>query len=94
MIFLVWSNDYFISLYSALSVGFQPPNYTINEGSTVSVCIEVLEGSIAVPITLMVEISEGTAEGNIKHIQRILVYIQLSLSQEMITILHSLLNLR
>jgi hypothetical protein len=47
-----------------LRIGFQPSDYTITEGSPVEVCVEVLEGSSAVPITLTVDATEGTAEGS------------------------------
>ena len=48
-------------------MGFQPSTYVTNEGSSVSVCITILDGSSAVPITLSVGISEGTADGNSNH---------------------------
>ena len=49
---------------SAVSVGFQESTYNVTEGDTVSVCLEILEGSSGVPITISVSTTEGTAGGN------------------------------
>lgn len=49
---------------SAVSVGFQESTYNVTEGDTVSVCLEILEGSSGVPITISVGTTEGTAESN------------------------------
>ena len=61
--------------FSVLRIGFQQSNYPITEGSPVEVCVEVLEGSSAVPITLTVDTTEGTAEGIIKPSQGIPVNV-------------------
>ena len=57
--------------FSALRIGFQQSDYPITEGSPVEVCVEILEGSSAVPITLTVNATEGTAEGIVKPSQGI-----------------------
>ena len=87
------SGDCSFSAPLALRIGFQPLNYTTNEGSSVNVCVEVLQGTSAVPITLIVDTTEGTAEGIITQHSQSVNMILLSPFQKVTIILHNLLNL-
>ena len=48
---------------SAITVGFQSSHYTISEGSGVSVCVEIFNGTSSGPVRVTVGTAEGTANG-------------------------------
>ena len=46
-------------------MGFKHDNYTVQEGSDVYVCVEVLSGYLETEIALLLNTESGTATGNI-----------------------------
>ena len=50
------------SLFSEISVGFDPVNYTTTEGETLSVCASISNGTSTINFSIPLAISGGTAE--------------------------------
>ena len=48
---------------AALSISFDQLSYNVTEGSPVSVCTVIMDGTSAVPVALSIDTSEGTANG-------------------------------
>ena len=49
--------------FSALTIGLNQSNYSVSEGVFVGVCVDIVNGTSDIPVTVIVDTSEGTADG-------------------------------
>ena len=49
--------------FSALTIGLNQSSYSVSEGVFVGVCVDIVNGTSDIPVTVIVDTSEGTADG-------------------------------